>query len=370
MQQGWIKISRNISEHWIFQDAEYFKWWFDLLLMAAWKERRVFNDGHIYTLQRGQMIASVSYLSQRWHRGKDKVLRFLNTLQKDGMIERFVKDRSTSILTICNYEKYQVVEDTLADNLNEGLNDGVTGGYADGKQPSPDTLADTIPDTLNRGVVHQKPAILADTLKGWLKGCKSESCDKGTGVTPDTLADTIPDTLPDTLPDTNRRNKRNKENIYRESSSFHSEDSSSTSPSGELDPASSKGQKVDIKKFFEFFNSEMKKGNCLIPQVVKITERRKSNIEARCREFGKRSLFEMVVKSAASDFLNGRNDRGWVANFDWLIRPNNFPKVLEGNYDNKNNNISSNDRSNKTIEDKRGRFETSATSNEDFEGTF
>jgi hypothetical protein len=27
--------------------------------------------------------------------------------------------------------------------------------------------------------------------------------------------------------------------------------------------------------------------------------------------------------------------RGFVAKFDWMIRPNNFQKIIEGNYDNR-----------------------------------
>ena len=34
-------------------------------------------------------------------------------------------------------------------------------------------------------------------------------------------------------------------------------------------------------------------------------------------------------------FLEGQNDRGWVATFDWIIaNDNNAVKVLEGNYPN------------------------------------
>lgn len=32
---GWIKISRKINEHWLWEDANKLKWWIDLLLMAA-----------------------------------------------------------------------------------------------------------------------------------------------------------------------------------------------------------------------------------------------------------------------------------------------------------------------------------------------
>ena len=37
-----------------------------------------------------------------------------------------------------------------------------------------------------------------------------------------------------------------------------------------------------------------------------------------------------------SSFLKGQNDRGWVITFDWFVKPNNFIKVLEGNYDDNN----------------------------------
>ncbi len=31
--------------------------------------------------------------------------------------------------------------------------------------------------------------------------------------------------------------------------------------------------------------------------------------------------------------MKGKNKNGWVITFDWFVLPNNFPKVLEGNYD-------------------------------------
>lgn len=34
MQGGWIKLYRDITEHWIFQDAEYFKAWVWLIMIA------------------------------------------------------------------------------------------------------------------------------------------------------------------------------------------------------------------------------------------------------------------------------------------------------------------------------------------------
>lgn len=51
------------------------------------------------------------------------------------------------------------------------------------------------------------------------------------------------------------------------------------------------------------------------------------------RAYGAETLLAAVEKVKNSKFLHGANDRGWVATFDWFLRPDNFAKVLEGNYD-------------------------------------
>jgi len=112
---GWIKISRDIVNHWLWQDAERLKWWFDLLFMAAWEDRQIMHDAHLFTLRRGQVVASVSYLSDRWGKSHPTIIRFLKMLEEEGMIYRQTLYRQTPIVTICNYDKYQVVFDTQVD---------------------------------------------------------------------------------------------------------------------------------------------------------------------------------------------------------------------------------------------------------------
>lgn len=63
-----------------------------------------------------------------------------------------------------------------------------------------------------------------------------------------------------------------------------------------------------------------------------ISNQRKTLLGARLKEFGEESIFEAIEKIRDSDFLKGQNRRGWVITFDWLIKPNNYVKVLEGNY--------------------------------------
>lgn len=71
------------------------------------------------------------------------------------------------------------------------------------------------------------------------------------------------------------------------------------------------------------------------PTLRAIEGNREKLIAARWKKYRTLDAFrELFEKAEASDFLKGDNDRGWTADFDWLIRPTNMSKVLEGKYDN------------------------------------
>lgn len=55
-------------------------------------------------------------------------------------------------------------------------------------------------------------------------------------------------------------------------------------------------------------------------------------LRARIRENGVDAVLEAIENVKKSPFLLGDNKKGWQITFDWFVRPNNFPKVLEGNY--------------------------------------
>ena len=95
--------------------------------------------------------------------------------------------------------------------------------------------------------------------------------------------------------------------------------------------------KINLKSLLAFVNAELAKGKSTMPRLRTIDGTRRAHTLARIREHGEDALREVVRKAAVSDFLNGNNSRGWAATYDWLVLPNNFIKVLEGNYDNKSN---------------------------------
>ena len=42
-----------------------------------------------------------------------------------------------------------------------------------------------------------------------------------------------------------------------------------------------------------------------------------------------------IVRASESDFCRGVNDRGWVADLEWFLKPDTVTKLLEGKYDNR-----------------------------------
>jgi len=90
---------------------------------------------------------------------------------------------------------------------------------------------------------------------------------------------------------------------------------------------------IDFNKLIEFYHEKCPD----MPRVTTLSDSRKKSIKARIREHGKESVVRMFEIAGSSSFLNGDNDRGWMANFDWLFKPTNFVKVIDGCYPDKKN---------------------------------
>lgn len=70
-----------------------------------------------------------------------------------------------------------------------------------------------------------------------------------------------------------------------------------------------------------------------LPKVTKLTDKRKRAIKTCIGQgFTVNELKEAFQKASSIPFLTGKNERGWVANFDFVIKPDNLQKILEGVY--------------------------------------
>lgn len=72
-----------------------------------------------------------------------------------------------------------------------------------------------------------------------------------------------------------------------------------------------------------------------LPAVKSLSDARRKAIKARLNSYTVDDLNEAFMKAEASDFLKGKNDRNWRANFDWILKDANIAKILDGLYDNR-----------------------------------
>ena len=103
-------------------------------------------------------------------------------------------------------------------------------------------------------------------------------------------------------------------------------------PSSSPESTTPKTDDINLLAFMEFFNKTMQEHGAQIPTITQISGKRKQALLARLKQHGKEALRKAVINAATSTFLNGGGSKPFVASFDWIMKPNNFPKVLEGNY--------------------------------------
>ena len=77
-----------------------------------------------------------------------------------------------------------------------------------------------------------------------------------------------------------------------------------------------------------------------IKSIIKLSSKSKRYdcLVARLKEYGEENILKAIENIKQSNFLQGKSSdrRKWFITFDWFVLPNNFPKVLEGNYSNDN----------------------------------
>lgn len=91
-----------------------------------------------------------------------------------------------------------------------------------------------------------------------------------------------------------------------------------------------KRERVDYQQVADMYNEI-----CIsFPRCTSLSENRKKAIKARSKTYTIDDFKKLFTMAENSDFLKGKNDRNWNANFDWLLKDSNFAKVLDGNYNN------------------------------------
>ena len=112
--EGWISLHRQLQEHWLWKSKEPFdkrSAWIDLLLMVNHQKEKIEFDKGFMEVERGQRITSLEKLAKRWKWSRHKVSDYLNQLEQDCMLVQ-VRDNKKTLISIENYNKYQVQKET------------------------------------------------------------------------------------------------------------------------------------------------------------------------------------------------------------------------------------------------------------------
>ena len=275
---GFITLSRKFfrTDMWkarrTYNESEA---WLDCIATARFElsEQTTHVGGHAVTIRRGELALSQRTIAKKWGWTDRKVRTFIQRLHREGMIETEIRDGIT-VVKLINYDKYN-----YSDAANDAANDAASDAASDA------------------------PFDAANMLE------KQHVTD-----TNDAASDAANDAANDAASDAHNKKEEKRE-----------EERKKDSPKGE--------PKERNKNFLDFFNSTVE--GCSIPSIKGLSEKRVGMLNARIKDYGIDAVHEVVRKAAASSFLNGRvvNGRSFIAKFDWIFRPNNFLKVLEGNYD-------------------------------------
>ena len=254
MNEGYITIPMVILEGWVGQSERYLKWWTWLRREASWTGKTVWYNRQQVYLQPRQVLVTVNSLVKQWGVSKPTVIRFLQRLEAEKLIER-QKDNHKTIITITAL------------------------GWADSEVKSVVTSEVKVDSEVDRQTYPQA------NLSPFIDKIINNKASVG--------------------------GARVAKNL-------------------ELD-----FEKDDFDEVVAFFNEQMKGKR--IPQVaVKTPERRKAytRLIAETR-VGIDSVKQAIKNAAESDFLNGSGQKGWIADFDWMMVPQHFQRVLENFYRNK-----------------------------------
>lgn len=111
--EGWIRLHRKITQHWIYKNSDYIKAWICILITVNYEDKKVLIHGELIECKRSQSLLSLLSWAKLF--GKNwtiqKVRTFFELLKSDLMITTEGLPKTTR-LTVCNYDDYQSEQQT------------------------------------------------------------------------------------------------------------------------------------------------------------------------------------------------------------------------------------------------------------------
>lgn len=122
-------------------------------------------------------------------------------------------------------------------------------------------------------------------------------------------------------------NKNNLEQHYTQPT-IQQKSNGSTQISNDIINSNENKERIDYVELKTYYNSFPN-----LPNIRSLSVKRKDAIKLRVKEVGIEDFKDAIKITNDTPFLNGTNEREWVADIDWLIaNDTNILKVLENKY--------------------------------------
>ena len=100
-------------------------------------------------------------------------------------------------------------------------------------------------------------------------------------------------------------------------------------------PKEEPAERIPYKEIIAKYNEIVAGQPMLSLAKEQISDSRKKHIRARLKDYTIDDLYECFRKARDSDWMSGRSGRnGRKFDIDWMLKPENIVKILEGAYDN------------------------------------
>ena len=105
-----VKVSRRFFDSAAWREPRKFskaEAWLDCIQLAAWKPRPFAIGLEVENLQRGEFMASVRFLAERWGWSKSAIQRWLLAAQQAGRLAVRREGQGGTVYVLVNYGAYQ-----------------------------------------------------------------------------------------------------------------------------------------------------------------------------------------------------------------------------------------------------------------------
>ena len=132
--KNFLPLRREVMEHWVYKDNDYFKVWVEMLFRARFSEepKKDIYEGSLYTINQGEFLFSRPKWCLRLNVKDHKLKKLITLLIKEEMITKVgrVGKSGATIYFINNYQKYNNYA-----TQTPALTVGITDLEGDSRQP-------------------------------------------------------------------------------------------------------------------------------------------------------------------------------------------------------------------------------------------